>query len=125
MDWLWSMQSRMFCTGEFNYQFDCDATRDKAIQAVVDHFIDNGATTVTATDDGIDLQGTVLEYGVDLSPGHVQLASDWYSGYLRIATNEKAVVRSYFSAGDRQHGQAIERKAREILAKQFHGRIVD
>jgi len=57
MDELWAMQNRVFTTGEFNYQFESDATRDRALAAVVAHFVKDGATTQTATDDGIDLQG--------------------------------------------------------------------
>lgn len=125
MDRLWEMESRIFTTGEFNYQFDSDATRDKAMAAVIAHFTGEGAGTVTATPDGIDLQGTCLSRGVHLDPGEVKLEAGWYSGYLRIATNEKGVVRSYFSAGDTQTGKRVETDARGILEKQFAGRVID
>ena len=125
LDALWERQGQVFTTGEFNYQFDRDTTRAAAMAAVVAHFAAAGASTVTATDDGIDLQGTVLHYGVELSPGHVGLADGWYSGYLRPATNERAVVRSYFSAGDAQTGQRIESATREVLEHQFRGRVID
>ena len=39
MDRLWEMESQIFTTGEFNYQFDSDATRDKALDKVVQHFV--------------------------------------------------------------------------------------
>jgi len=55
----------------------------------------------------------------------VNLDDNWYSGYLRIATNEKAVVRSYFCAGDTTSGGRVETDAREILEKQFRGKIID
>ncbi len=125
MDNLWAMQNRVFTTGEFNYQFDSDATRDQALAAVIAHFVQGGATTQTATDDGIDLQGTCLSKGVQLEPGNVQLEPGWHSGYLRVATNEKGVVRSYFSTGDTPSGQKVEKEARDILEKQFHGKIID
>ncbi|NJL30403.1 MAG: hypothetical protein HC898_01545 [Phycisphaerales bacterium] len=99
--------------------------RDQALAAVVRHFVNQGATTVTATPDGIDLQGTCLSQGVDLRPGHVKLEKGWYSGYLRVATNEKGVVRSYFSAGDTKRGRFIEKQARAILEKQFSGKVID
>jgi phosphomannomutase len=125
LDELWKLQKRVFTTGEFNYQFRSDATRDRAMAAVIQHFAGQGAASVTATPDGIDLQGTVLSQGVDLTPGHVKLAPGWYSGYLRIATNEKAVVRSYFSAGDTRSGRRVETETREILEKQFSGKVID
>lgn len=125
MDRLWAMESQVFTTGEFNYQFASDATRDAALAAVVAHFVKDGARTVTATPDGIDLQGTCLAKGVRLDPGHVKLEPRWFSGYLRIATNEKGVVRSYFSAGDTRNGEAIEQQARRVYEQQFQGRIID
>jgi phosphomannomutase len=125
LDELWRKQDQVFTTGEFNYQFDTDATRDKALDAVVAHFVADGAATVTATPDGIDLQGTCLSKGVRLDPGRVALAPGWYSGYLRIATNERGVVRSYFSAGETSGGQRIEQEARDILARRFHGTVID
>jgi len=70
---------------------------------------------VTTTPDGIDLQGTCLAKGVQIRPGVANLEKGWYSGYLRIATNEKAVVRSYFSAGDSATGKQVEARARRIL----------
>jgi phosphomannomutase len=122
---LWRLQDQVFTTGEFNYQFDSDATRDRALDAVVKHCVNDGCQTTTATPDGIDLQGTCLSRGVRLDPGKVELSPGWYSGYLRVATNEKAVVRSYFSAGDAGVGRTIEQQAREILEKQFGGKVID
>ena len=43
------------------------------------------SSTVTATPDGIDLQGTCVSRGVRLDPGKVGLDDGWYSGYLRMA----------------------------------------
>jgi len=125
MDQLWALQGRVFTTGEFNYQFDSDSTRDLALAALVAHFVKDGAATVTATPDGIDLQGTCLSKGVRLDPGSVRLEPGWYSGYLRPATNEKAVVRSYFSAGETAPGGQVEARARAILEQEFRGREID
>ncbi|MGE5609623.1 MAG: hypothetical protein ACM359_10245, partial [Bacillota bacterium] len=122
---LWKLQDQLFTTGEFNYQFDSNATRDRALAAVVQHFVSEGAHTVTATADGIDLQGTCLSKGVQLAPGSVHLDPGWFSGYLRIATNEKAVVRSYFSTGDTPSGQRVESAARHILEHDFLGHVID
>jgi hypothetical protein len=55
----------------------------------------------------------------------VRLDPGWYSGYLRIATNEKGVVRSYFSAGEDHVGKIVEAQARRILAEQFRGQVID
>jgi phosphomannomutase len=125
MDHLWDMEGQIFTTGEFNYQFDSDATRDKALDAVIEHFVKEGSGKVTATPDGIDLQGTCLDKGVHLEPGHVNLEAGWYSGYLRVATNEKGVVRSYFSAGDTKSGKRVEGDARNILQEKYHGKVID
>ena len=125
MEQLWALQERVFTTGEFNYQLDSDSVRDLALDALIAHFVKDGASTVTATPDGIDLQGTCLSKGVRLEPGSVRLEPGWYSGYLRPATNEKAVVRSYFSAGDTAQGKQVEARARAILEHEFKGRAID
>jgi len=125
MDQLWTLQSRDFTTGEFNYQFDSDETRDRALAGLIAHFVQDGASTLTTTPDGVDLQGTCLAKGVRLDSGSVTLEAGWYSGYLRNATNEKAVVRSYFSAGDIAFGTQIEASARRILENDFQGRPID
>jgi phosphomannomutase len=125
LDQLWALQEQVFTTGEFNYQFEADATRDAALAAVVGQCVKEGAATVTATPDGIDLQGTCVSRGVHLEPGHAKLDPGWYSGYLRIATNEKGVVRSYFSAGEADTGRRIEAEARRILEDSFGGRVID
>lgn len=125
LDGLWEMQSAVRTTGEFNYQFADDLTRDRALAAVIQHFAGEGATQVTATPEGIDLEGTVLSRGVVVEPAGVRLEPGWYSGCLRVATNEKAVVRSYFSSADPEQIERIECQTRRILAEQFNGTIID
>ncbi|MCC7493232.1 MAG: hypothetical protein IT204_12820 [Fimbriimonadaceae bacterium] len=122
---LRALQDQVFTTGEFNYQFDSDATRDAAMAAAIGLLVAEGATPTTHTPDGIDLEGTVLHRGVTLEPGRVALAEGWYSGYLRVATNEKAVLRSYFSAGEPATGRRIEAATRQLLAERFGGKVVD
>ena len=125
MDQLWNLERHVFTSGEFNCQFDSDETRDRALAGLIAHFVQDGASATTATPEGIDLQGTCLAKGVQVDHGAVTLATQWYSGYLRIATNEKAVVRSYFSAGDIAFGQQLEARARRILESDFRGRPID
>ncbi len=121
MDGLWEKQKQVFTTGEFNYQFTNDENRDKALNATIDFFKRDGAATATQSDSGEDLQGTVIYKGVDIFDGKVLLAEGWYSGYLRIATNEKGVVRSYLSLADPTSGKELEKKVREILSVEYKG----
>ncbi len=125
LDELFALQSRVFTTGEFNYQFADDQVRDRALSAIVEMLLASGANTVTHTPDGIDLEGTCIAWGVTLSGVDAVLDPNWYSGYLRVATNENAVVRSYFSAGDPSRGRDIESQVRELLEQRFAGRVVD
>lgn len=122
---LWSQQKQVFTTGEFNYQFADDPTRDQAMATVIDHFQAGGAEVQTATADGIDLQGTVLRRGVRIGERSIDLEPGWFSGYLRIATNERGVVRSYFSAADTRSGERIEEQTRNILEQQFSGQVIE
>ncbi len=122
---LRTLQDHIHTTGEFNYRFADDPTRDQALVAVVKHFLADGAEAITATPDGIDLQGTVLRKGITTSGDTMTLRPEWYSGYLRIATNEKHVVRAYFSAGETEQIARIEADARRIMAEQFGGVVVE
>ncbi len=125
MDELWAGQEQACTTGEFNYQFDSDETRDRALATVIHRLRSEGAAIQTTTPDGIDLEGTVVSQGVSISEAGVSLADTWYSGYLRIATNEKAVVRCYFSAGDTTGLASVETLARDLLAGPFQGRVIE
>jgi phosphomannomutase len=125
MQQLWQLQDQVFTTGEFNYEFADDGVRDQALAASIAQFKADGATIQTATADGIDLEGTVVNRGVELRPGSVALADRWYSGYFRAATNEKGVVRSYLSTGDASFGRQLESRTRELLEKQFGGQVID
>jgi phosphomannomutase len=125
MDELRALQEQVFTTGEFNYEFADDATRDQALAAAIGQFSADGAHVQSATDDGIDLEGTVVQRGVRLTPGNVELAAGWYSGYFRAATNEKGVVRSYLSTGDNSFGRELEQRTRDLLEREFQGRVID
>jgi hypothetical protein len=119
---MWALQDRVFTTGEINYQMADDRTRDRALQAVLQYFKDDQAVLVSETEEGIDLLGTVVSKGVDLGAG--ELESDWYNGYLRVATNEKSVLRVYLSAGVFDLGMQIEKRIRDILGR-YHGNAID
>ena len=119
------LQDRVSTTGEFNYRFESDDVRDRALDAVVRHFAQSGATSVTATPDGIDLEGTVLSSGIEHSDAGIDLQAGWFSGYVRVATNEKSGVRSYFSADRPEDLHRIESEARHLLADKFNGRVID
>lgn len=125
MQQLWKLQDQVFTTGEFNYQFADDTVRDQALAAAIAQFKSDGATIQTETADGIDLEGTVVNRGVGLSPGSVALADRWYSGYFRVATNEKGVVRSYLSTGDANFGRELESRTRKLLEQNLAGRVID
>lgn len=125
MDELWQLQDQVFTTGEFNYQLSDDHVRDRALSAAIGSFAGDGATIQSETADGIDLEGTVVNRGVSLGAGSVALADRWYSGYFRVATNEKGVVRSYLSTGDAAFGRELEARTRKLLESEFGGQVID
>lgn len=125
LDELWAMQSAVRTTGEFNYQFADDQARNRALGAVLEFLADENAELISATPDGVDLQGTVVSRGVAMGPDGVRLEPGWYSGCVRVATNEKAVVRSYFSSADARQLERIEQRVRGILVERFGGTVID
>jgi phosphomannomutase len=125
LDELFDLESRVFTTGEFNYQFASDAVRDAALASVIELLCARGAQASGLAEDGSDLGGIRITNGVRFEDGRAELTTDWFTGFLRIATNEVAVVRSYLSAGDRALGGALEREIRELLEQRFDGRVID
>lgn len=125
MKTLWKKQDTVFTTGEFNYQFENDALRDKAMNAVIDFFRNDGVVMATESDNGEDLGGTVIYKGVTFHSESVLLDSDWYSGYFRVATNEKGVLRLYLSLADLIRGKELEEKVREILSVKYNGKEIE
>ncbi|MDM8007700.1 MAG: hypothetical protein QUV05_16285 [Phycisphaerae bacterium] len=125
LDDLWSLQSRIHTTGEFNYQFADDRTCHEAMTAAIHLLSDEGAQVVRSTLDGIDLGGTVTSKGVVIGETGVRLEPGWYSGYFRIATNERSVVRSYFTAATAGEVHRIESRVRDQFARSFGGRIIE
>lgn len=125
MDRLWALQHQVLTTGEYNCQFPDDDARDRALAEVIRRLVDEGAETATATDDGVDLEGTVVRRGVRLDGDEPVLEPGWYSGYLRIATNEKAVARSYFSAADPAVLEVVQCQVRTTWLSEFGGRVIE
>lgn len=122
---LWDLQTSVKTAGEFNYQFADNTARDQAIRAAVDQFIHDGAAVVSHSPDGTDLHGMVISKGVAVSETGVNLDSGWYSGHLRMATNEKSVARAYFSAADPDRIEQIMATIRHIFAHKFKGALIE
>lgn len=73
------------------------------------------------SEDGIDLEGTVVYKGVHIENGTFTIDTLWYSAYVRSATNEKGIVRSYISACNSVFGGIIKNKIYQILQVEFGG----
>jgi len=112
---LWNLQDQVYCTGELNYQLTNDEMRDRAMTELVEWFKSDKAQLISQTADGIDLQGTVVRKGMIFDRAQIALSSNWYTGYLRIATNEKAVLRCYLSAGRAEVGRRLKMTVERIL----------
>ena len=125
LDSLWELQGRIYSTGEINYQFAEQATVDYAMDEVIRLLGAEGAKTVSETSDGIGLGGTQVSTGVRLEPGNIALEPGWYSGYLRSSTNERAVLRSFFTADDAETGKRIAAEVTQLLKERYHGKQVE
>jgi phosphomannomutase len=119
---LRDLQNRAFTTGEFNYQMQDDRARDTAISEALRAFRDDGADVISQTADGVDLMGYHVSKGIRPDTGGLE--KEWYQAYLRAATNEKAVIRSYISASDPGVGREWEQRTRDTLST-LGGRVID
>ncbi|MEI7828346.1 MAG: hypothetical protein WCI31_01180 [Prolixibacteraceae bacterium] len=119
------MQDQIYTSGEFNYYYSNEQQQDKALSAVIRFFEDKKAIMSTKSDDGIELEGTVVYKGVRKINGSILLENEWFAAYVRTATNEKGIVRSYISSGDHFYGKGITEKVIGILKDEFGGTEVE
>ena len=103
-----TMQDQIYTSGEFNYHFPDDKIRDSALQAIIRFFESQKAELATRSEDGIELEGTVVYKGVYKQDGLITLEKEWYSAYVRTSTNQKGIIRSYISSGDSSYGEKIK-----------------
>lgn len=116
-----SMQDQIYTSGEFNYYFPDDKIRDSALQAIIRFFESQKAELATQSENGIELEGTVVYKGVHKKGGLITLEKEWYSAYVRTATNEKGIIRSYISSSDFGYGEKIKSGIVHMLANEFGG----
>jgi hypothetical protein len=119
------MQDQVYVSGEFNFQFQDDEKRDQALTAVINIFDRDHASLSTQSENGIDLEGTVVYKGVQIDKGNVTLEERWYAAYIRTATNEKGVIRSYISASDAVYGEGIRNEIIHILKVKYSGNDIE
>ena len=120
-----SLQDQIFTSGEFNFEFKDDHIRDLAMNAVIEIFENDQAQLTTHSENGDDLEGTVVYKGIERQSGKIILNDDWYAAYVRTATNEKGVVRSYISSGDNRIGRALQDQIIRLLTAQFNGKEIE
>jgi phosphomannomutase len=120
-----ALQNQIYTSGEFNFEFPDDVIRDQALNAVTGIFESDQARLTTHSESGDDLEGTVVYKGITVQSGKINLQDDWYAAYVRTATNEKGVVRSYISSGDSKVGRALQKKIVRLLTGQFNGKEIE
>jgi len=120
-----SLQDQIFTSGEFNFEFKDDIIRDQAMNAVIEIFENDQVRLITHSENGDDLEGTVVYKGLELQSGKIILKDDWYAAYVRTATNEKGIVRSYISSGDSKVGKALQDQIVRLLTDQFNGTEIE
>ena len=120
-----TLQNQIYTSGEFNFEFQNDIIRDQALNAVIAIFEHDQARLTTRSENGDDLEGTVVYKGITFHSGKIELEVDWYAGYVRTATNEKGVVRSYISSCNSLVGKALQEKIVRLLRDQFNGKEIE
>lgn len=120
-----TLQDTIYTSGEFNFEFRNDAVRDEAMLAVINLFESDGAKLTTHSENGDDLEGTVVYKGVDLQDRKMKLQDNWYAAYIRTATNEKGVVRTYISSCNSLVGQSLQHEIVSLLKEKFDGKEIE
>jgi len=119
------MQDQIFTSGEFNFGFADERIRDNAMNAILKLFKDDQAILTTHSENGDDLEGTVIYKGISKQSTRISLDDNWYAAYVRTATNEKGVVRSYISSGDEKIGKELQQRIITLLQRDFGGKEIE
>ncbi|NOY60594.1 MAG: hypothetical protein GXO75_16925 [Calditrichaeota bacterium] len=120
-----NLQASIHSTGEMNYKFPDDDTRNRGLDAIIKCFTDLRAETISHTKDGIDLEGILVLYGINIDTFAIKDPDRWFSGYFRIATNEKSVARFYITTQSASDCESYEAIIRETLETEYDGIVVD
>lgn len=120
-----ALQDEIYTSGEFNFEFLDETIRDQAMNDVISFFENDNARITTFSENGDDLDGTVVYKGVELQAGKMILTDNWYAAYVRTATNEKGVVRSYISSCTIEVGLRIKGKIDKLLKEKFEGKEIE
>ena len=99
--------------------------RDRALNSVIAIFENDQARLTTHSENGDDLEGTVVYKGIERQSGKIILKDDWYAAYVRTATNEKGVVRTYISSCEEKVGRGLQEKIVSLLSGQFKGKEIE
>lgn len=79
---------------EWGYKFPSDQARAKALDAVRDHFVHQGASALDRMKNGMDLEATLLRQGLPFDVNeHTELADDWYQVSQRTSQSENGLAR--------------------------------
>ncbi len=125
MDRLWDIHDSLYSSGEINYQFADDAVRDEAMQRIVMSLKLDGAAERSSTQDGVSLGGIQLNKGITETGGTYTLANDWYSVFVRVSTNEKAVLRIFLTSRYAEFGKRLSGRLRHIMEADFRGIAIE
>lgn len=120
-----TLQNQIYTSGEFNFEFTDDVIRDQALNSVIAIFENDQARLTTHSENGDDLEGTVVYKGIERQSGKIILRDDWYAAFVRTATNEKGVVRTYISSCDDKVGRGLQEKIVSLLSGQFKGKEIE
>ena len=120
-----TLQNQIYTSGEFNFEFADDVIRDQALNSVIAIFENDQARLTTHSENGDDLEGTVVYKGIERQSGKIILKDDWYAAYVRTATNEKGVVRTYISSCEEKVGRGLQEKIVSLLSGQFKGKEIE
>ena len=95
------------------------------MNAILKLFKDDQAELTTHSESGDDLEGTVIYKGISKQSARISLDNNWYAAYVRTATNEKGVVRSYISSGDEKIGKELQQRIITLLQRDFGGKEIE
>lgn len=115
---MFELQATTARQREWGYKFATDNQRAAALAAVQQHFERQGARSLTRMKSGMDLEATLLRYGLPFDVGpETRLADDWLQVCQRISQSEDRLARWEVSGARNELVQQAKREIAECVAQ--------
>jgi phosphomannomutase len=111
-------QKELYRNREWGYKFPNDKARDHALKAVEEAFLKRGGQSINRTEDGLDLEATLMRRDLPFSINQDTIITErWVQIAQRVSQSEKGLARWEVSAGQHELKTDMVKLINDIVGK--------